>query len=193
MIITFEGGDQAGKKTQSAMLQKRLRSAKIKIKLFSFPDYSTPIGKEINRYLHGKRKYPAQVIHCLLAANRWEKAAEIKKAQEKNSVVIMNRYRESNLVYGLANGLKLDWLEKLDEGLPKSDLVIILDVQQKESFARKKQNRDKFEKDKQFYSKISQGYKRLAKKKRWRIVNASQSKTEVHDDVMRIVTKKMGL
>ena len=193
MIITFEGGDQAGKKTQSAMLQKRLRSAKIKIKLFSFPDYSTPIGKEINRYLHGKRKYPAQVIHCLLAANRWEKAAEIKKAQEKNSVVIMNRYRESNLVYGLANGLKLDWLEKLDEGLPKSDLVIILDVQQKESFARKKQNRDKFEKDKQFYSKISQGYKRLAKKKRWRIVNASQSKTEVHDDVVRIVTKKMGL
>ena len=193
MIITFEGGDQAGKKTQSAMLQKRLRSAKIKTKLFSFPDYSTPIGKEINRYLHGKRKYPAQVIHCLLAANRWEKAAEIKKAQEKNSVVIMNRYRESNLVYGLANGLKLDWLEKLDEGLPKSDLVIILDVQQKESFARKKQNRDKFEKDKQFYSKISQGYKRLAKKKRWRIVNASQSKTEVHDDVMRIVTKKMGL
>ena len=90
MIITFEGGDQAGKKTQSAMLQKRLRSAKIKTKLFSFPDYSTPIGKEINRYLHGKRKYPAQVIHCLLAANRWEKAAEIKKAQEKNSVVIMN-------------------------------------------------------------------------------------------------------
>ena len=193
MIITFEGGDQAGKKTQSAMLQKRLRSAKIKTQLFSFPDYSTPIGKEINRYLHGKRKYPAQVIHCLLAANRWEKAAEIKKAQEKNSVVIMNRYRESNLVYGLANGLKLDWLEKLDDGLPKSDLVIILDVQQKESFARKKQNRDKFEKDKQFYSKISQGYKRLAKKKRWRIVNASQSKTEVHDDVMRIVTKKMGL
>ena len=193
MIITFEGGDQAGKKTQSAMLQKRLRSAKIKTKLFSFPDYSTPIGKEINRYLHGKRKYPAQVIHCLLAANRWEKAAEIKKAQEKNSVVIMNRYRESNLVYGLANGLKLDWLEKLDDGLPKSDLVIILDVQQKESFARKKQNRDKFEKDKQFYSKISQGYKRLAKKKRWRIVNASQSKIDVHNDVMKIVAKKMGL
>ena len=193
MIITFEGGDQAGKKTQSAMLQKKLRSAKIKTKLFAFPDYSTPIGKEINRYLHGKRKYPAQVIHCLLAANRWEKAAEIKKAQEKNSVVIMNRYRESNLVYGLANGLKLGWLEKLDEGLPKSDLVIVLDVQQKESFARKKQNRDKFEKDKQFYSKISQGYKRLAKKKKWRIVNASQPKAKVHDDVVRIVTKKMGL
>ena len=102
MIITFEGGDQAGKKTQSAMLQRKLRSAKLKVKLFSFPDYTTPIGKEIDRYLHGKRKYPAQVIHCLLAANRWERANDVIKAHEKNSVVIMNRYRESNLVYGLS-------------------------------------------------------------------------------------------
>ena len=193
MIITFEGGDQAGKKTQSAMLQRKLRSAKLKTKLFSFPDYTTPIGKEIDRYLHGKRKYPAQVIHCLLAANRWERASDLQDAKEKNSVIIMNRYRESNLVYGIANGLKLAWLEKLDEGLPKSDLVIVLDVPQKESFARKKQNRDKFEKNKQFSNKISQGYRKLAKKKRWKVVDASQSKDEVHKDVMKIVAKKMGL
>ena len=193
MIITFEGGDQAGKKTQSAMLQRKLRSAKLKTKLFSFPDYTTPIGKEIDRYLHGKRKYPAQVIHCLLAANRWERASDLQDAKEKNSVIIMNRYRESNLVYGITNGLKLAWLEKLDEGLPKSDLVIVLDVPQKESFARKKQNRDKFEKNKQFTNKISQGYRKLAKKKRWKVVDASQSKDEVHKDVMKIVAKKMGL
>jgi dTMP kinase len=193
LIITFEGGDQAGKKTQSAMLQRKLRSAKLKTKLFSFPDYTTPIGKEIDRYLHGKRKYPAQAIHCLLAANRWERASDLQDANEKNSVIILNRYRESNLVYGITNGLKLAWLEKLDEGLPKSDLVIVLDVPQKESFARKKQNRDKFEKNKQFSNKISQGYRKLAKKKRWKVVDASQSKDEVHKDVMKIVAKKMGL
>ena len=193
MIITFEGGDQAGKKTQSAMLKQKLRFAKLKVKLFSFPDYNTPIGKEIDRYLHGKRKYPPQVIHCLLAANRWERANDVITAHEKNSVVIMNRYRESNLVYGLTNGLKLNWLEKLDEGLPKSDLVIILDVLQKESFARKKQNRDKFEKNKEFSNLISQNYRKLAKKKRWKVVNASQTKDKVHQDVMKIVAKKMSL
>ena len=47
MIIVFEGGDQAGKKTQSTLLAKKLKTARIKTKLFSFPDYSTPIGKEI--------------------------------------------------------------------------------------------------------------------------------------------------
>ena len=193
MIVTFEGGDQAGKKTQSALLAKRLKSLKIKTKLFSFPDYSTPIGKEIDKYLHGKRKFPPQTIHPLLAANRWEKVDEIKKAQEKNSVVIMNRYAESNLVYGLTNGLKLPWLEGLDAGLPKSDLVIVLDVPQNESFKRKKQNRDKFEKNAKFSQTISRTYRKLAKKKRWKIIDATQSKNDVHQDIMRVFSKKIGI
>jgi len=193
MIVTFEGGDQAGKKTQSALLAKRLKSLKIKTKLFSFPDYSTPIGKEIDKYLHGKRKFPPQTIHTLLAANRWEKVDEIKKAQEKNSVVIMNRYAESNLVYGLANGLKLPWLEGLDAGLPKSDLVIVLDVPQNESFKRKKQNRDKFEKNAKFSQTISRTYRKLAKKKRWKVIDATQSKKDVHQDIMRVFSRKIGI
>ena len=193
MIIVFEGGDQAGKKTQSTLLEKKLKSAKIKTKLFSFPDYSTPIGKEIDQYLHGKRKFSPQVIHCLLAANRWEKVDEIKKAQQRNSVIIMNRYRESNLVYGLVNGLKLDWLENLDLGLPKSDLVIVLDVPQTESFSRKRSNRDRFEKNKDFSQNISKTYKKMAKKNKWKIIDATKSKQEVHQSIMKIFGKKIGI
>ena len=51
MIIVIEGGDQAGKLTQSTMLEKSLKKQKIKTKLFHFPDYDTPIGKEIRKYL----------------------------------------------------------------------------------------------------------------------------------------------
>ena len=193
MIIVFEGGDQAGKKTQSSLLTKKLKSLKIKTELFSFPDYTTPIGKEINKYLHGKRSFSPQTIHCLLAANRWEKVEKIKMAQEKNSVVIMNRYAESNLVYGLVNGLKLSWLENLDAGLPKSDLVIVLDVPQNESFKRKKTNRDKFEKNKIFSQTISKTYRKMAKKKRWKIVDATNSKNEVHQDIMQIFSRKIGI
>ncbi len=138
MIIVIEGGDQAGKKTQSELLAKALRKRKLKTKIFSFPDYKTPVGKEIKKYLAGKRKLPVQVVHCLLAANRWEKVKDIKDAISKNSVLIMNRYYQSTLVYGLANGMNLPWLENLDAGLPKADLVIVLDVSQKEAFSRKK-------------------------------------------------------
>jgi dTMP kinase len=201
MIIVIEGGDQAGKLTQSTLLEKALKKRKIKTKLFHFPDYDTPIGKEIRKYLDGKRKFPPQVIHCLLAANRWEKLDQIKSAQGKNSVLIMNRYYHSNLVYGMANGIKSKWLENLDVGLPKADLVILLDVTQKESFSRfpqnkvggKKMKRDKFEKNKEFSINISKIYRTVAKKKHWKIIDASKTKQEVHEEILKLFSKKIGI
>ena len=200
MIIVIEGGDQAGKLTQSILLEKSLKKQKIKTKLFHFPNYDTPIGKEIRKYLDGKQKFTPQVIHCLLAANRWENLNEILVAKEKNSVLIMNRYYHSNLVYGLANGLKQKWLESLDDGLPKADLVILLDVTQKESFLRSPRNekgkimkRDKFEKNEEFSRKISKLYHITAKKKHWKIIDASKSKLEVHEEILKIFSKKLGI
>jgi dTMP kinase len=193
MIIVIEGGDQAGKKTQTRLLAKALKRRKIKTVIFNFPDYKTPIGKEIAKYLNGEKKYNPQVIHCLLSANRWEKLNEILEAQSKNSILIMNRYYQSNIIYGLANGMKQKWLENLDNGLPKADLVVLLDVTQKESFRRKKTNRDKFEKNEEFLKKISQIYRTIAKKKHWKIINASQSKQEVHKDVLNVFKNKLGL
>lgn len=191
MIIVIEGGDQAGKKTQSELLTKALKARKLKTKLFSFPDYTTPIGKKIESYLNGKQKFPPQVIHCLLAANRWEKLDEIKKAISKNSIVIMNRYYQSNLIYGLVNGLPASWLEHLDAGLPEADLVIVLDVKQKVSFSRKKQKRDKFEKNKNFFQEISKTYRKVAKEKKWKLVDASLPKEQVHKSILKIISNKI--
>jgi len=193
MIVVIEGGDQAGKKTQTELLFRALKKRNIKTTTFSFPDYSTPIGKEIAKYLSGKRQFPPQTIHCLLAANRWEKLNQILQAQLKNSVLIMNRYYQSNLVYGLANGMKQKWLENLDIGFPKADLVILLDVSQKESFQRKKTKRDKFEKNEEFLMKISKIYRETAKKKRWKIIDASQTKEAVHEEILKSFSKKIGL
>lgn len=189
MIIVIEGFDQAGKKTQSKMLADFLKTKHKKPVIFSFPDYTTPVGKEIKNFLGGKRKFAPQVIHCLLAANRWEKSKEIKEALYKKHVVIMNRYYQSNLVYGTVNGLDLRWLENLDRGLPKENIVILLDVKVSDSFSRKKQRRDRFEKDKTFALKIASTYRTLAKKYGWHVVNASQEKSQVHQQVRQIVLK----
>ena len=189
MIIVIEGFDQAGKRTQSELLAKSLRARKLKCKIFSFPDYTTPIGKEIKHYLSGKRKFPPQVIHCLLAANRWEKLKEMQEALLKNYILIMNRYYQSNLVYGKANGLDLKWLLNLDADLPKENLVILLDVKPKDSFTRKNTRRDKFEKNKEFAQKIIHTYRTLAKKFGWKIVNASQTQEQVHNSVKGIALR----
>jgi dTMP kinase len=189
MIIVIEGFDQAGKKTQSKLLANFLKKKKMKSKIFSFPDYTTPIGKEIKRYLRGKRNFPTQVIHCLLAANRWERSKEIYEALSENFIVIMNRYYQSNLVYGMVNGLDLKWLENLDKGLPKEDLVILLDVNPIDSFSRKKTRRDQFEINAGFAQKVTQAYRKLAEEFGWHTVNASRSSQEVHQDVKGIILK----
>src|SRR5690606_24082525 len=110
----------------------------------------------------------------------------------ENSILIMNRYYQSNLVYGIVNNLNLKWLQNLDEGLPKADLVIVLDVSQKESFSRKRSKRDKFEKERKFLEQISKTYRKLAKKLDWKLVDASRTKEEVHQSIMNILSKKIA-
>ena len=89
--------------------------------------------------------------------------------------------------------MKKDWLKNLDNGLPKADLVILLDVTQSDSFKRQKTNRDKFEKNKDFMNKISQAYKKIAKEEKWKIIDASQSKQDVHQQIMKLFSKKIGI
>jgi dTMP kinase len=186
-IIVIEGIDKAGKTTQAKLLQKKLRSKCIK---FDFPDYSTPIGKEIKKFLDGKRNYSDEVKMILLSANRWEKKAEIEKVIGKGTTIIMNRYYQSNLVYGISKGLKLDWLLALDKGLPRADLVIVIDIKTNTLVTRSKNNIvDTFEKDVELIRKVKKNYRILANKFNWRIIDGEKSVDDVHDEVLKIVKK----
>lgn len=185
-IIVFEGIDKAGKTTQAKLLEKKLGSKCVRI---DFPDYSTPIGKEIKQFLDGKRNYPDEVKMMLLSANRWEKKGEIEKIVSKGTTVIMNRYYQSNLVYGISKGLKLDWLLSLDKGMPKADLVIVIDIRPKTLVSRSKNVVDTFEKDLELIRRVKKNYRILANKFNWRTVEGEKSVDEVHGQVLRIVRK----
>jgi dTMP kinase len=185
-IIVFEGIDKAGKTTQAKLLEKKLGSKCVRI---DFPDYSTPVGKEIKQFLDGKRNYPDEVKMILLSANRWEKKEEIEKMVSKGTTVIMNRYYQSNLVYGISKGLKLDWLLSLDKGLPKADLVIVIDIRPKTLVSRSKNVVDTFEKDMELIRRVKKNYRILANKFNWRTVEGEKSVDEVHGQVLRIVRK----
>ncbi len=186
-IIVIEGIDKAGKTTQAKLLQKKLRSKCVK---FDFPDYSTPMGKEIKKFLDGKRNYSDEVKMILLSSNRWEKKAEIEKVIGKGTTIIMNRYYQSNLVYGISKGLKLDWLLALDKGLPKADLVIVIDIKTNTLVTRSKNSIvDTFEKDVELIRKVKKNYRILANKFNWRIIDGEKSVDDVHNQVLKIVKK----
>lgn len=184
-IIVIEGIDKAGKTTQANLLLKKFKSKCVK---FDFPDYTTPIGKEIKQFLDGKRVYSDQVKMMLLSANRWEKKTEIERVIGKGTTIIMNRYYHSNLVYGVSKGLKLDWLLALDEGLPKADLVIVIDIKTDTLVTRSKNSViDTFEKDRELIRKVKKTYRLLAKKFTWYVVDGEKSVDDVHSQVLRIV------
>ena len=113
-IIVIEGIDKAGKETQSSLLINALKFSGKVCTVMDFPDYTTPIGQEIRAFVDGKRNYTYETKHVLMSANRWEKKKEIESLIENNTIIIMDRYYQSNLVYGVSHGLNLKWLLNLD-------------------------------------------------------------------------------
>ena len=189
-IIVLEGTDKAGKTTQSRMLLEALKiSAKVSV-IIDFPDYTTSIGMEIKAFLDGKRDYLPEVKHLLFSANRWEKKKEIESMLENGTVIVMNRYWQSNLVYGAASGIDVNWLLRLDKGLPKEDLVIALLVNPKVS-SKRAESQDAFESDADLTAKAYKNYVKFAKQFKWRIVDGSKSKEQVHREIMNIIRKQL--
>ena len=179
-LIAVEGIDQSGKRTQSLLLAKALTANKQPNALFSFPDYSTPLGQQLRAYLSGKIHPDYHVVHMLYAANKWERAREILDQINNGRFVIVNRYTPSNLAYGHAHGLNLQWLYHLESNLPRPNIVFVLDVSPKSSFARKRKSRDIHEGDLAYLSRVRKIYRRLATRYGWKFVNAEQEEAIVH-------------
>jgi len=191
-IIVIEGIDKAGKTTQANLLLKNLKGKKYM--KFDFPDYSTPVGIEIKQFLDGKRDYSDEVKMMLLSANRWEKKSEIESIIGKGTTIIMNRYYQSNLVYGISKGLKLKWLLALDEGLPKADLVVVIDIKTKTLVKRSRNDTtDTFEQDLDLIRNVRKNYKMLANKFNWHIIDGEDTVNIVNVQVVELVRKIMKI
>jgi dTMP kinase len=185
-IVVLEGTDKAGKTTQSRMLLEALKNLGKVCVILDFPDYATPIGMEIRAFLEGKRVYPAEAKHLLFSANRWEKKKEIESMVANGTTVIMNRYWQSNLVYGSANGIDPEWLMRLDKGLPKEDLVLVLLAPPALS-SKRAQTKDLFESDAQLAERAYKNYTKYAKQFDWKVIDGSKSRDQVHQEVMNKV------
>jgi dTMP kinase len=190
-ILIIEGIDKSGKTTQSKLLYNFYQEIYLgQVGLLNFPDYNTRIGREIELFLQGNINYPAEVKHLLLSANRWEKKDEIERLRARNKILIINRYYQTNLVYGLANDLNFDFLFNLDLGLPREDIVIVLDIDPNVSYKRSVDNNfilDEFEKNLKFLQIVRQKYLFLAKKFNWHIINADMDKITIMKTIVNII------
>ena len=153
----------------------------------SFPDYTTPIGREIRGFLEHERDYNLESRHLLYAANRYEHKEQIEKWISDGKVVIINRYSESNLAYGGANGLSIDWLAQIESRMPSSDYVFYLKLSPEVSAARKR-NRDRYEADLAFLKRVSSVYEALSEPGRWFTISADQPKDLIHYEIVKTIS-----
>ncbi len=186
LLIAFEGLDQSGKQTQAERLRDSLIEKGRRVRLLSFPDYSTPIGHEIALALRGERPFGADVMQLLYVANRHERKDEIVREISEGTVIVCDRYVASSVAYGEAQGLDAAWLVEIQRFLPKPDLTVLLDIAPETSATRKTADRDKYERDLALLSRVRASYLCQAAAG-WIHLNADRPREAVAADIAAAV------
>ena len=192
VLIAFEGLDQSGKQTQAESLRDFVRGRGRECSLLSFPDYSTPIGREISLALHGEREYAADTLQLLYVANRYEKRGAIEALLDAGVTIVCDRYAASSVAYGEAQGLDPDWLTDAQRFLPRADLTIVLDIAPETAVTRKATGRDRYERDLALLSRVRDSYRRQARQDGWLVIDGERGKTAVSADVLSAAETLLG-
>ena len=192
-LIAFEGLDQSGKQTQAERLRDQLTALGHRVRLVSFPDYTTHIGTELGRALAGEREYSAEVMQLLYVANRYEWKAELQRALDAGWFIVCDRYMASSVAYGEAFGLDAGWLMEVQRFLPAPSLTIMLDIAPQTAVTRKSADRDRYERDLALQLRVRESYHRLAARSGWVLLDGERAKDAVAADVFTHVVSRLAL
>jgi dTMP kinase len=191
ILIAFEGLDQSGKQTQAEALRDFVTGRGRECRLVSFPDYSTAIGGEIARALHGGREYEPDVMQLLYVANRYEKKGAIQRWLAQGVVLVCDRYLASSVAYGEAQGLDASWLADIQRFLPPPDLTILLDIAPETAVHRKATGRDRYERDLELLGRVRESYRRQAAAGSWLGLDGERPKAAVSEDIVMAVATRL--
>jgi dTMP kinase len=191
-LIAFEGLDQSGKETQALRLRDALRARRLSAEYITFPDYTTPIGREIREALHGGRHFEPDLMQLLFVANRYERRDGIQDLLAAGTFVIADRYMASSVAYGEAQGVDAEWLVQIQRYLPPARHTLLLDIAPKTAVARKTTGRDRYEQDLALLERVRHSYLRQAAQPSWVRIDGEQSKEAVSAAVTAAV-KALGL
>jgi len=192
MLIVFEGLDQSGKETQSRTLQARLEAEGYRVRFLSFPEYDTPIGREIRQALDGARDFTPDVMQLLYVANRLEFKARLMLWLDAGDVVICDRYCASSVAYGEAQGLDPRWLHEIQRYLPPAHVTVLLDIAPDTAVQRKATGRDRYERDLELLARVRDSYRRQATAGDWCVIDAEVPKTAVAQAVETAVLPRLA-
>lgn len=219
-LIVIEGGDGAGKATQTMLLYRALKRVR-PVAIMDFPRYKqSQFGRLIRRSLDGEfgdflnlSPYLSSLPYILDRA----RAKYIMQESLKNGDVICDRYTPSNLAHQgakLSKSKRKDFIKFIEEGeygelgLPAPDLVIYLwlpaknskELMRRRAEHHKDRKLDLHESHAEYQQKVVDTYLELVKtRKNWHVVKCIDSKgkmlsrSEIHKQVLQIVRKSLNI
>jgi dTMP kinase len=221
-LIVIEGGDSAGKHTQANLLNKHLKLKGHRCELISFPQYDTPFGELVARYLRGEYGALDELspeIPCLLyALDRYQTKDTLDKALNDGVWFVADRYTQSNFGFqgakfgGEEQQRFIQWIEALEARLPQPDLVFYLYVpvelsqnlmkdRKQKKYLKDGTKQDIHELDIDYQQRVVDTYMGLAKTKdNWVLVDCVDKKTNkirtierIHREIVQVINDRLGL
>lgn len=192
LFVAFEGGDGAGKSTQSRLLGAALEAIGREVVLTREPG-GTELGAQIRQVLlHGDHVAPRAEALLFAADRAHHVATVVRPALERRAVVLTDRYMDSSIAYqGVARALSHDDVRDIsrwavEDLLP--ELTVLLDVTAAEGRARRGGVHDRLEReDDAFHEAVRQGYRQLAERDpaRYLVLDAGRDPMDLHRAVCR--------
>ncbi len=142
-FIVIDGIDGSGKETQTKLLVQAFKKEGLKVKVISFPEYTSNffgefIGHCLSEQYYNFIKVHPKIASVLYAADRFEAKNKIEKWLQQGFLVIANRYVSANQIHQggkIINPKRreafINWLDKMEYSvfkIPKPDIVFCLNV-----------------------------------------------------------------
>ena len=192
-LVAVEGGDCAGKTTLAKRLQHECGFTYIK-----FPDRTTETGKLLDRFLKGEVVFSPDAVRneraaqLVFAANNHEGCHRILNELNAGRDVVLDRYVPSGVVYH-SSAVGQDsrvFIETMNVGMPRPDLVVVLEVDPAVAAARRADFGTERNDDLAIQRGVLAGFRKFFPDATY--VDASRAADEVFRDVVE-ATKKMSV
>jgi dTMP kinase len=192
LLLAFEGGDGAGKTTQSRLTAIWLRELGYDVVTTREPG-ATKIGMRLRAILLDKQNtgLGSRAEALLYAADRADHVASvIEPSLRRGSIVVTDRYIDSTLAYqGFGRGLDLEGIREVNTwatGGLLPDLTVVLDVPSAVGLNRLSAPADRLESEPaEFHERVRKGFRSLAAEapERYLVIDASRPQAEITREI----------
>jgi dTMP kinase len=191
-FITLEGVDGAGKSTHIPWIAEHLRKGGREVVVTREPG-GTPLAEKLRALVLSDPMDPLAETLLMLAARADHVQRVIQPALGRGAWVVCDRFADATVAYqGGGKGVSADLIKRLSEAVHPGlvpDQTLIFDCSYEVSRSRLDASGralDRFEAEKRdFFERVREAYRALAKNEpgRVRIIDGSQTEVKVKDEV----------